>query len=86
MIDVEGSEFLVLLVVDWTVSVDYFIIEMSPASSDENRHRIESLLTTEGCVPVTWDLKDWCTPVNDCSSNTVFAMSHDGGTTVPSPW
>ena len=72
VIDVEGGEYTVLSVMDWTISVDFFIIEMSSASSDENRQRIVTLLKSKGYKQVDWDLKSWCTPGKDCTSNTVF--------------
>lgn len=74
-IDVEGGEYSVLSVMDWEVSVDYFIIEMSSSSSTENQERIVSLLASKGYTPVSWSLKDWCTPGRDCSSNKVFSKA-----------
>ena len=75
VIDVEGGEYSVLSVMDWEVHVDYFIIEMSSSSSTETQQRIVSLLASKGYTPVSWSLKDWCTPGRDCTSNTVFSKS-----------
>ena len=77
VIDVEGGEYTVLSVMDWTVSVDFFIIETSSSSSNENRQRIVTLLKSKGYKQVNWDLKSWCTPGNDCTSNTVFEKDLD---------
>ena len=62
---------------DWTISVDFFIIETSSSSSNENRQRIVTLLKSKGYKQVDWDLKSWCTPGNDCTSNTVFEKDLD---------
>ena len=75
VIDVEGGEYSVLSVMDWEVRVDYFIIEMSSSSSTETQQKIVSLLASKGYTPVSWSLKDWCTPGGDCTSNTVFSKS-----------
>ena len=67
VIDVEGGELSVLSVMDWAVSVDYFIIENNERSSE-----VVDLLANKGYFPVSWNLKKWCTPGHDCTSNTVF--------------
>lgn len=71
VIDVEGGELSVLSVMDWAVSVDYFIIENNERSSE-----VVDLLAEKGYFPVSWNLKKWCAPGQDCTSNTVFTKLH----------
>ena len=71
-LDVEGAEYSVLSVMDWTVSVDYFIIEITDSSKDDARRGIFELLASKGYEPVDWQISDWCIPGADCSRNTVF--------------
>ena len=72
VIDVEGGELDVLTVMDWSVDVDFFIIEMSRERNNQKSQNIVQLLDAHGYVPVSWDLKSWCIPNQDCTTNTVF--------------
>ena len=74
VIDVEGAELTVLSVMDWSVTVDYFIIEMIPAEEAKERNQqIRELLGEHGYKEMDIKLKDWCLPNKDCTWNTLFS-------------
>jgi len=74
IIDVEGGEHEVLSVMDWSVPVDNFIIEMaSDKSGARKNENVRSILKLNGYEPVRgWKISDWCDPQKDCTSNEVF--------------
>ena len=88
VIDVEGAELSVLQVMDWSVTVDYFIIETSSNPEAQiTTQKIKSLLSSKGYHETSWNLKAWCIPGKDCTANTVFTSvphRHVSNSSAPS--
>jgi FkbM family methyltransferase len=56
-VDVEGGEHMVLSAMDWSVTVDHFVIEHG------NAENLVQLLQPRGYEPSAWSLKDYCIQV-----------------------
>ena len=77
IIDVEGSEHIVLQTMDWQIPVHVIMIEVgghSEARDELNRN----FLTKIGFVNTLpeWDIKSFCTEGGDCAGNEVYVNPH----------
>ena len=71
ILDVEGGEFEVLKTMDWAVKVNLWVVELD-GSDPEKDESVRRELLKHGYAPATWNIRDWCSPGGDCTSNEVF--------------
>ena len=69
VLDVEGGELEALEVMDWTVPVGIFVIELSGGPKDE---QVRKLLYRNGYIATNWNIRDFCNKGGDCSDNECF--------------
>ena len=69
ILDVEGAEYESLQLMDWSVPVGIWVIELSGGDKDG---LVRQLLYDNGYIDTDWDIRDFCVKGGDCSSNECF--------------
>ena len=77
IIDVEGSEHIVLQTMDWQIPVHVIMIEVG-GHSEERDELNRNFLTKIGFVNTLpgWDIRSFCTKGQDCAANEVYVNPH----------
>ena len=70
VLDVEGSELSVLKTMDWTVTVDVWVVELSGQNMTKDAE-VRALLLMHGYEKPAWDISELCTR-SRCTKNEAF--------------
>ena len=70
-LDVEGGELAVLETMDWSVSVDVWVVEFNMKDEDDHE-AVRSLLTSNGYRKASWNIRSFCTKPDVCGANDVY--------------
>jgi len=73
VLDVEGSEFMVLQTMDWSIPVGVFVVEMS---HNDNDRMVKKLLYRKGYYKSKWKIDHYCPAETGCARNEVFERAH----------
>jgi len=71
MVHVSGDPWPVLSTMDWSVSVDIWVLELDETGG-MSHETLRASLKLHGYVQAKWDIKLWCDAPNSCMQNEVW--------------
>jgi hypothetical protein len=79
VLDVDGGELEAIQTMDWTKTVDYWVVKLDGTNPQKDQ-AVRNLLISKGYVKSVWDMRSACTKRKDCnahSSTAAFYVKRD---------
>jgi FkbM family methyltransferase len=71
VLDVDGGELEALQTMDWTKTVDYWVVKLDGTNPQKDQ-AVRNLLISKGYMKSVWDMRSVCIKRTYCSSSEVF--------------
>ena len=71
VLDVDGGEFEALQTMDWTKTVDYWVIKLDGTNPQKDQD-VRNLLISKSYIKSVWDMRSVCIKRKQCSSSELF--------------